>query len=159
MNTKGFSLTEVLVTISLLAIMSGIAVMGYGTYRESADDRALRTTLNSMASAFMTCMSFNNFDSSKCNDKNKVKKEGGYIESPKHTFRVKKGAERICLDTRKAGSSLIKACVQYNTNGSIVKKCFKKESGKETICDSAGVCCDLCTTGDCEIDTTLSPQS
>ncbi len=60
MNKKGFSLTEILVSIGLLAIVGSIAVIGYGSYREQTYSSSLKRRIRLVQSAVMQCFALNN---------------------------------------------------------------------------------------------------
>ena len=153
-NQKGFSLTEILVTIGLLAIISSIATVGYTSYVNTGEKQAIRTALNKMDSAFNACMSFNKFDGSKCDTPKKI----GFEKSPKHKTTISKGQNDICLTVKKgglgsdiAGKAGLRACIQYQ-NGQMIRKCFENKTNPKTraYCNTTGVCCSVCN-GACEV--------
>lgn len=50
-KTGGFTLVELIIVIAILAILSSVAVVGYSTYIERANDSAVNTELSNIASA------------------------------------------------------------------------------------------------------------
>ena len=146
-NQKGFSLTEILVTIGLLAIISSIATVGYTSYVNTGEKQAIRTALNKMDSAFNACMSFNKFDGSKCDTPKKI----GFEKSPKHEAKIihKEQNGNICFTVKKgglgsdiAGKTGLRACIQYQ-NGQMIRKCFENKTNPNirAYCKVAtGVC-------------------
>lgn len=150
MNKKrGFSLTEILVAIGLLAIVSSIATIGYNSYIKTSKVSAIKQALKKLEGAFNTCMSFNGFDVTKCDTEAKL----DYTKSPKHKIFSNTQSNKICFalrqhpvtEVRKNG---LRGCFQYTTDGSIVRRCFDKpENGSAGIasCIATGVCCTACT--------------
>ena len=65
-NNKGFSLLEVLVGVSIIGIISAIAVPTFTSYREGASVTASSSTLTNVKKAFNLCMSMSGQISS-CN--------------------------------------------------------------------------------------------
>ncbi len=57
---RGFSLTEILVSIGLLAIVGSIAVIGYGSYREQTYSSSLKRRIRLVQSSVMQCFALNN---------------------------------------------------------------------------------------------------
>ena len=155
MNKKGFSLTEVLVTLALLAIVSSIATMGYGSYVNTAEKRAVRTALNKLNNSFIACMSFSKNKVSECNTLDKV----GYKPNKEQVAIMEQqngNANNICLligkpkpndpDAPIRGKEDLRACIQYE-NGQMIRKCFEKETPprKEGYAGcNDGICCKKC---------------
>ena len=59
-NNKGFSLLEVLVGVSIIGIISAIAVPTFTKYRESASLTAGNTTADNIVKAYRNCLVLNN---------------------------------------------------------------------------------------------------
>ena len=55
-NNKGISLTEVLVTCGLVAIMGGIAVVNYGSHRDPVEKRQLFQSAKLWSAKVKTCI-------------------------------------------------------------------------------------------------------
>ena len=64
-NNKGFSLLEVLVGVSIIGIISAIAVPTFTEYRNKAAITASDTSASNIIKSFRNCMSLNTFNS--CN--------------------------------------------------------------------------------------------
>ena len=156
MNTKGFSLTELLVTVGILAIVSGVATMGVASYIKTARQNALKKSLSKVESAFKTCMAFNGFKGSECNTIEKIAYKKGTNHKTKHLS--DENDENICFELKGKG---IRGCIQFQ-NGSILRKCLSlpgnislKDNSKTNFrasCDKSnkGNCCQNCR-GLCEV--------
>ena len=70
-NNKGFSLLEVLVGVSIIGIISAIAVPTYQSYQQTAAVTAAQTTLANVAKAFNNCIVLDAFAS--CSDLPSIK--------------------------------------------------------------------------------------
>ena len=139
--------------MGLLGILSAIATVSYNSYLNRAEKQAIRTALNKLDSSFNACMSYSNFDGSKCDTLKKV----GYIKSNKHRVTIKPDPPKanqkdLCLLVRKAGNAQkyvdykegLRGCIQYK-NGQMIRKCFEKTSAEgKAGCSKDGVCCAGC---------------
>ena len=152
MNKKGYSLTEILVGIGLLAIVGSIATIGGQAYLNTAKENALKQAFNKIESSFSACMSFNGFKGEKCNTYEKI----GYKPSPKHqeVNRSEPPYKNICFALKTIGQNKTRGCIQFE-NGTIKRKCLFASSGFKPMCDrgSQGVCCLRCSGRPCDVGT------
>ena len=160
MNTKGFSLTELLVTVGILAVVGSVATMGVASYIKTARQNALKKSLIKVESAFKTCMTFNGFKGEECNTIEKIAYKKGTNHRTKHRSKEDENGNTtdICFELIGRG---IRGCVQFQ-NGSILRKCFSlpnnislKDNSKTNFrasCDKTnkGTCCQNCR-GLCEV--------
>ena len=160
-NQKGFSLTEILVTLALLSIVTGIATISYNSYLNTAHKRAVRIALNKIENSFGSCMSFNQNKGSECDTFKKIGYKPSLDQRSNTTADTNK--ENICFVVRKKDGVVynkegLRACIQFK-NGSIVRKCFegKDSEPRAAACGIAtsqnnplpGFCCHTCT--NCEV--------
>ena len=169
----GFSLTEILVTVGLLAILSGIATVSYNSYINTARTQAVRRTLNAMESAFLSCMSFNKNQVEKCNDLTKIRfslpgatvpitplnPDKEYKSNQLHV-RVDVQGTRLCFLSRiwLWGSQPnnvwvtkqmnekegVRGCTEYD-NGRLIRRCFEKTGIRAGCKLSTAQCCHKCS--------------
>ncbi len=129
---KGFSLTEILVVVGLLAIMSGIAVIGYGAYTEQALKSAIMKRIKLVESAVQSCFAIHAGQSdpfSQCNTLEKLglsipadSKIGGILQLKTSTTN-----NSFCYHTFKNGVSQSEKnrsrhCIQFNKNTGAMEK-------------------------------------
>ena len=69
-NNKGFSLLEVLVGVSIIGIISAIAVPTYQNYTKEASKTAANTTISNIAKSYTSCLILKPF--AQCNDLPKI---------------------------------------------------------------------------------------
>ena len=69
---KGFSLTEVLVTVGVMAIITAIASVSYNSYIGMGTKSAVKQDIQKLQNSFELCLSMNSYDLTKCNDTDKV---------------------------------------------------------------------------------------
>ena len=152
MNTKGYSLTEILVGIGLLAIVGSIATIGGQAYLDTARENALKQAFNKIESAFSACMSFNGFKGEECNTFEKI----GYKPSPKHKGMPRPGPlnKNICFSVKTIGKGKTRGCIQFE-NGTIKRKCLLEKPGFKPRCDQnhPGICCPRCSGQPCDVGT------
>ena len=152
MNTKGYSLTEILVGIGLLAIVGSIATIGGQAYLNTAKENSLERAFNKIESAFSACMSFNSFKGSECDTFEKI----GYKPSSKHekVDRADQHYKNICFALKTIGQNKTRGCIQFE-NGTIKRKCLLASSGFKPMCDRGqkGVCCLRCSGRPCDVGT------
>ena len=151
--SRGFSLTELLVTIGILAIVGSVATVVVTSYTKTARQNALKKSLSKVESAFKTCMAFNGFNGSECNTIEKIAYKKGTNHRTKHLS--DENDENICFELKGKG---IRGCIQFQ-NGSILRKCLslpgnislKGDTNFRASCDKSnkGTCCQNCC-GACE---------
>ena len=146
--SRGFSLTELLVTIGILAIVGSVATVLVTSYTKTARERTLSRALSKVVSSFNTCMAFNGFKGSECHTFEQIK----YELSSKHRPRLfsDQDKENICFELVTIGRGKTRGCVQFE-NGSLKRKCLLEKPGFRPRCDKTnkGICCANCY-GDCE---------
>ena len=153
--SRGFSLTELLVTIGILAIVGSVATIGATGYIKTERQNALKKSLSKVESAFETCMAFNGFKGSECNTIEKIAYKKGTNHRTKH--RSDGNDENICFELKGKG---IRGCIQFQ-KGLVLRKCLslpgdiglkdKNTNRFRASCDNSnrGVCCANCN-GECE---------
>lgn len=60
MKKNGFTIVELMIVIVVIAILAGIAIFGYASWRSSTIETALSSDLSSAASAMKQELNFNN---------------------------------------------------------------------------------------------------
>lgn len=60
MKKNGFTATELIIAVAVIAILAGIAVVGYSSWRSRTVETALSSDLSSAASAMKQELNFNN---------------------------------------------------------------------------------------------------
>ena len=153
-NHKGFSLTEVLVTVGMLSIISAIGTVSYNQYMTQGTKVAIKQDIQKQQEAFETCLSMNSYNYSKCDSHEKI----GFVPGGELTSSIQMNTEKTkaCLgsqkkvgpgQTRQTGE---RACAQYD-EGKLVKKCFEHKEGADTTkhtktgCAGGWNCCSGCT--------------
>ena len=156
-SRKGFSLIEMLIVVGLLAILSGIAIVGYGAYKEQALSSALMKRIKLVESAVQSCYTLHNSQSDPflyCDTMEKLgitipanSKIGGFgqRDRTKVMFGVKKASpSSFCYQTAKAGSRSSRHCIQFNYRTGGTEKTLTPNNvstGKHANCaKSTGLC-------------------
>lgn len=159
-SKKGFSLTEILVVMGILGILSGIAIVSYSGYKDRSYKDAVQTVLGDIERAFDTCKSFyySDSDSSTWWDSCDTLSEIGY-NLPSTSVEVTingTGAidpnatlsnATLCFQAKKkvsAGQTLgdgLTACVSFDKkSGNRSKKVIKEATNKHGECTAEGKC-------------------
>ena len=165
----GFSLTEVLVTVGLLAILSGIATVSYNSYTNTARAQAIRRTLSALENGFLSCMSFNKNQVDKCDSFAELEfrlpktiyraaNDMDYKSNQLHA-KVTRSTTKVCFTVRRwrwnngQGKEGTRGCAQFD-NGRLIRRCFETTIGgtkMEASCGD-GNCCPKCAnTYICEV--------
>ena len=70
-NNRGFSLLEVLAAVTIIGILSAIAIPQFQNYKEGAAFTVAGTSVSAMARAYNTCVAFK--DHNDCNELDEIK--------------------------------------------------------------------------------------
>ena len=109
-NNKGFSLLEVLVAVSIIGIISAIAIPAFQDYRATASKTAGDTSVGNIGRAFQNCMVLKQFG--QCDDLNKIGIECTDCKSGKAT-----SPDKFCAQIeKKIGGETFRACVDFAGN-------------------------------------------
>ncbi len=132
-NNKGFSLLEVLVGVSIIGIISAIAVPTYTKYREGASLTAGNTTADNIVKAYRNCLVLNTH--AQCNTLAKISMTCPACKEPSTAH-----ATNFCAYYDKPiGGQAFKLCVSVvagqatKTIGGAFKVCTRS-------CTAASVC-------------------
>ena len=142
-NNRGLSLIEIMVALSILAVVGAIAVPQFTNYRKSAAYSALEQSTTNTQRAFQLCRATKAF--TECNTLSLINMPGldaAATESPN-------GNTSWCTDAEQdISGDPVKACIQFNSDGTIretvsKKYCFKNKTvvgqtctaGYEAACD------------------------
>ena len=153
-NQKGFSLTEVLVTVGVMAIITAIASVSYNTYMGMGTKSAVKQDIKKLQNSFELCLSMNSYDLTKCHDSSKteaknIEKIG--FKTGNNIVHFQVVGNKACLEAKATvadNQTGERACAEY-TDGKLTKKCFEKKEGTDTTkytktgCSGA-VCCPDC---------------
>ncbi len=60
MTAKGFTITEILISISILGILAGLAVVGYGSWQQRITEDAIKSDLQGVNTAMESARNFSN---------------------------------------------------------------------------------------------------
>lgn len=119
LNNKGFSLLEVLVGVSIIGIISAIAVPTYQSYRQSAALTTADSTIANIAKAYKLCQA----TSGTCTDLVNLKLTCDNCLPPTNDFNATPSVNGFCVALEQRISSAInfKACVQITPDDTVVK--------------------------------------
>ncbi len=130
LNNKGFSLLEVLVAVSIIGIISAIAIPQFKNYKDNAARVASDTSASNIVKALQNCLVLNDFGS--CDTLGKIS-----ISCPGDaTCTVGKGGTNFCAEISKGtANNEFKVCVSMDTsNGSTFRTYGGALIGKTKIC-------------------------
>ncbi len=134
LNNKGFSLLEVLVAVSIIGIISAIAIPQFADQRENAAKVASDTSASNIAKAFQNCVVLNSFGS--CNSLTALKiacpagstcGEGG-TNPPNFCAHIKRGT---------ANQDDFNVCVSVNATTGTVSRTYGGALLNYEICHKA----------------------
>ncbi len=152
-NNKGFSLLEVLVGVSIIGIISAIAVPTYQNYSKNASKVAAETTTKNAKKAHLNCLVLNSFAG--CDSLAEISLDCSDCGEGTN------GTDTFCIDIEKAvPGGTFKACVSMTGNtttttfgGTLTDKvchaalgdvsgqsCGSSEVGSTTVCADATSC-------------------
>ena len=129
LNNKGFSLVEILVAVSIIGIISAIAIPAFQDYREQASKVAGDTSIGNVGRAYQNCMVLKQF--SQCEDLGKLGITCPDCKSDND------GTDQFCAQIhKKIGGEQFRACVGYKGND------FVKRSYGGTLLKDVKICKD-----------------
>ncbi len=126
-NKNGFSLVELLAVISILGILSGLAIMGYTRYIESSEKKALKIFRDSVISATDNYM-FDHPGASSVTIEELI--EGDYLEKPDD--RLFKDEYRGKINVRQVSDDDSLSKYEYTINMCIGEDFYTYYPGLET---------------------------
>ena len=110
LNNKGFSLVEILVAVSIIGIISAIAIPAFQDYRTEASKVAADTTISNIHRAFNNCLVLKKFG--QCNSLGSLGINCSDCDAEEDTAN-----KRFCAEIDKEiGSDSFKACVSVQGN-------------------------------------------
>ena len=122
LNNKGFSLVEVLVAITIIGIISAIAIPQFKDYRDKAASVASDTSASNIVKAFQNCLVLNSFANCLTLSAIGMSCPAGSVCNVGNDT----GNTKFCADVKKGkpGSEEILVCVELDTNGNEVKRTY-----------------------------------
>ena len=143
-NNKGFSLIEILVAVSIMGILIGVAVPKYNRYTEASQNSVIDFTLQNIKQAFKMCNMLNGF--SGCDSTTKIKKK----LTTKNPVESKNGTTSWCVSSDfKVGGDPVKVCIQFNNSSANKYKttlskryCYKDQDGTGCTANTYNATCD-----------------
>ena len=142
-ENKGFSLIEILVAVSIIGILTGLAVPKFNSYNRASQNSVISITLQNIKQSFKMCDMVQGF--SNCNSTEKIKKNlrADQTES-------KNGTTSWCVSSDfKVGGNQVKVCVQFNNSSANKFKttlskryCYKDQDGSGCTANTYNATCD-----------------
>ena len=147
LNNKGFSLIEVVVTVALLAIISGIAIPQYSKYKEVAAFQGIGVDLQTVRKQFGVCMAVNQFHDS-CDSQTELDINITGLTN------IGSDGDNFCADIRKpVRGENVKSCIEVAVTTGIVsrqtsnqKVCYRESGTTQSspACTASGYdSCDI----------------
>ncbi len=147
-SNKGFSLVEILVAVSIIGIISAIAIPAFQDYREQASKVAGDTSIGNVGRAYQNCMVLKQFGS--CDSLSDLG-----ITCPDCTS-DNDGTDQFCAQIKKQiGGEEFRACVGYKGND------FVKRSYGGSLLKDVKICKNRvtgCTGANAATDNVDHPQ-
>ena len=108
LNQKGFSLMEVLVAVTIIGVISAIAIPQFQDYRKNAGKVAGDTSIGNISRAYQNCMVLKSF--SECNSLSGIGVTCSDCTSTEVT-----ASKKFCAQIEKeVGGDTFRACVDFN---------------------------------------------
>ena len=128
-NNRGLSLIEIMVALSILAVVGAIAVPQFQNYRKSAAYSALGQSVRNTQRAFSLCRATNAFESCDTMSEINMPKLGGTQPGESQ------GSNKWCADGKiKISGEDVNTCIEFAGSGNPVitsnrKYCYTPQTG------------------------------
>ena len=153
-NNRGFSLLEVLAAVTIIGLLSAIAIPQFQDYKEGVAFTVASTSTSSIARAYNTCVAFKTFSDCNTLEKIKISCQGGECSAKNGT----RTAAPFCAEYEKDISGTnFKLCVSIDGDGQVSRSaggnfsiCHKACTGAGCVASDTGVInpikrCDIAT--------------
>ncbi len=154
-SLKGFSLTELLIVVSIMGILSAIVIPSYNKHKVKSVQSALQSSLQIVGDAFILCLAKKSL--SDCNNLEKIKVDCPNCEN----VSTRGTATLFCADARiKSGGTTYKTCINTNGGGTGFSTNWPrlcKEANQYCLCNASGRCGNhgpRCTSIGCGVPST-----
>ena len=147
---KGFSLLEVLVAVSIIGIITAIAIPAFQDYRATASKTAGDTSIGNIGRAYQNCMVLKQF--SQCNDLGQIG-----ITCADCTSAKSQTGSKFCAQIEKdVGGETFKACIEFD-GSKLIRRSYGGDLFKDLkICHNTVT---NCTGAGASTDNTDHPQA
>ena len=161
LNNRGFTLLEVMVTVGILAVISGIAIPQYTKYKTSSSYQAVGIDLQTVRKQFGVCMAVNS-DTADCNTQAELDINITGLQDAK----IGSDGTNFCAGIDRAISGVdVKSCIEVVVSTGVVgkqttnqKMCYKESGSTAGVCTSSAyeATCDTeisWSKGTCDVNT------